>query len=965
MEISAESLELAYRKLKHYIYYDNVDLYLRAKLADFEVKNIDRMEGMFEDLAKVLKKPNSKKWRDLLSRITYIPRVKKISQPTKPSAPLISNSPATKDIDVSSLAYHIDAPIEIHLLSTLWCMTAGYILQGKMEIKPYGSKLSVDKDGEPVDGLRLFSPYFKEYASWRDQATQKAKAIVDEGKHALIFCLDVKSCYDSIDFDYDEIKEHLEKDVEVQLTDLIKKVCQHYSTKVHPDLPHENSCLPIGLSSSGVLANWHLRHFDNEVAGRVNPDYYGRYVDDIFVVCSSSRKFHNPNHENLISKIFTKTKLLTLVSDEEKSEGVKKDVNEYFLLPECEHSFKGYNKTLKIQSEKLLVYHFDKTQPTSLLDSFEAAIRRNSSEFRFLPEESEFREDFDEICHSLNYSDTPNKMRSVTESQDDKFSIAKFLGKKLTLLSCSEIEDDSDTREQVLRFFKGWKAISYTGLWERVFTYFLLSKDLTRSKRLYSQIEGAIKNTSTDQLTKELQESLRDYLCYTTSMAWALNPRFGMKLKERNPFNDPMLNFRKSQLVRHRFVACTLLNMTEIAYENEALDLTTHANLADDEIKLYEINIDHNVFMPRYIHFHEVTLYIIHKNALNHKLSEDDQLFDIYYYLDEAFTLYCQLNRKSDLSKEKLFQVDWSKAGTPVKVKVQEDSTLSKLKVALANLQVSDKTHTRDYIKHPTPTPEWRRQLTRVFKESKSAKADMLILPEISVPRHWLPWVADHFCRRHQQALTFGLEHWKIGNVVYNLIVTLLPVEIDNHHEVIIIARLKNHYAPEERRIIEGYGFDCPKAKSDYHLINWKNIAFTVFNCFELTSIEDRAQFQSKIDLLIASEYNHDLNYFSSIVESTARDLHCFVAQSNTTQLGDSRVTQPAKTERKDLLRFKGGENPTALVTTLAIDKLRQFQVLKYELQKDDGHFKPTPPGFDSKAVDKRISASMRVKKKK
>ena len=91
-----------------------------------------------------------------------------------------------------------------------------------------------------------------------------------------------------------------------------------------------------------------------------------------------------------------------------------------------------------------------------------------------------------------------------------------------------------------------------------------------------------------------------------------------------------------------------------------------------------------------------------------------------------------------------------------------------------------------------------------------------------------------------------------------------------------------------------------------YDLINWQNLYFTSFYCFELADTYHRSLFRSKVDLLIASEWNKDTPYFSNIVEALSRDLHCYIAQVNTSQFGDSRLTQPSETARKDILKLKG-----------------------------------------------------------
>ena len=125
--------------------------------------------------------------------------------------------------------------------------------------------------------------------------------------------------------------------------------------------------------------------------------------------------------------------------------------------------------------------------------------------------------------------------------------------------------------------------------------------------------------------------------------------------------------------------------------------------------------------------------------------------------------------------------------------------------------------------------------------------------------------------------------------------------------------------------------------------------------CYELASINDRSLFQSYADFIVAIEMNRDVNYFSNIVESLSRDIHCYFIQVNTSEYGDSRITKPSKTENKDIVRTKGGINSTILVDEIDIKSLRKFQIKGYHLQNKDKSFKYTPPGFDPDVVLKKI----------
>jgi hypothetical protein len=170
------------------------------------------------------------------------------------------------------------------------------------------------------------------------------------------------------------------------------------------------------------------------------------------------------------------------------------------------------------------------------------------------------------------------------------------------------------------------------------------------------------------------------------------------------------------------------------------------------------------------------------------------------------------------------------------------------------------------------------------------------------------------------------------------------------------ILRLKNNYSPSEENLINKYHLHVPKTTNEkVQIINWKNIYFSVCYCFEMANISHREQLKSKIDLLIGIEWNKDIPYFSNIVESASRDLHCYVAQVNTSDFGDTRLTQPKESALKDILRLKGGTNDVILVGEINIEKLRDFQRIKSSINISK-EFKPLPPDFLLVEVMKRIN---------
>ena len=79
--------------------------------------------------------------------------------------------------------------------------------------------------------------------------------------------------------------------------------------------------------------------------------------------------------------------------------------------------------------------------------------------------------------------------------------------------------------------------------------------------------------------------------------------------------------------------------------------------------------------------------------------------------------------------------------------------------------------------------------------------------------------------------------------------------------------------------------------------------------CYEATNIIDRANFKGKVNTIFMPVFNKDTEYFSSIINSFARDINSFIIQSNVNGYGDSRITAPYNSYYKDIAKLKGGIN--------------------------------------------------------
>lgn len=287
----------------------------------------------------------------------------------------------------------------------------------------------------------------------------------------------------------------------------------------------------------------------------------------------------------------------------------------------------------------------------------------------------------------------------------------------------------------------------------------------------------------------------------------------------------------------------------------------------------------------------------------------------------------------------------------------------NKLQIALANVRLDEKNIEKIVKGIPNRSYSRYKDLSEIVNNAIDKKADILVLPEAYVPYEWIKPLA-RVCAKNKLAIIAGVEHIKFGNKVLNFTATILPYlqdlnnsddPNDRHESAYISFHLKNHYSPHEIELIEGYRLK-PVNGENYELYKWNDCYFAVYCCYELASISDRALFQSYADMIIAVEWNKDTHYYSNILESLSRDIHCYCVQVNSANYGDSRITQPSKTELKDIIKIKGGNNNTILISEINISDLRNYQIKEYSLQKENANFKPTPPQFNKDIVLRKIN---------
>jgi len=417
-----KSLHQAYMKLKSHLYNDKTLLSEKLELSKFE----DNLEINIKLLTELI---NSRNIETLLNDIDYTLVLKKISKSFLPDN-IYTNKTKDNRYDVESYNIFIKAPIQIHLISTLWTMTVGEQLDNQLLNNTKGNRLFRDKEQLFTNrNHKLFKPYFEGYQSFRDDAIDISIDLHQKNLDVTFVNLDITEFYYNISFDFNSDLPIGIVD-EYRLNDFLQQVHTTFHEKIKEDniQPREGSeynkeyFLPIGLVSSSVIANFVLVDFDNDIVTNLKPEYYSRYVDDMLLVFSNAKI--DINSETIVCDLL-KCKTVKTVFNCEDKEHIKISTN---------------SRLFTLQSEKVKVFHFEKDDSNIVLQKFKETIDKNSSFFNFMPDDEKLFKTLESSGNILFYSDSKNKISSISKTVKDTLKISRNMTGVISTVSNAKLD---------------------------------------------------------------------------------------------------------------------------------------------------------------------------------------------------------------------------------------------------------------------------------------------------------------------------------------------------------------------------------------------------------------------------------------------------------------------------------------------------------------------------------------------
>ncbi len=1033
MGIEIQDIREAYLQYKRHAYYERLDLDARQRIVEFETKYNFDMELRFQEILGWVNKIGfgitesgvtiAEPINELINSIDVNVFVKSVeNKEDENTSNFITDAISVSGFELRRENVFISIPVELQILGTLWLRTVGKKIDRNLSEYCYGNRLLQNKDSDLNFNGRLYKIYHFQYAKWWKKGLAKAKSILREDNNDVVMInFDLKSYYHTICLDFDSLRTKIDFDnlnyTDKVLHHIAELVIAKYNERTQSlglNKNDSNFSLPIGYIVSPVLANLYLDKFDKDIIQNIRPSYYGRYVDDIFVVFKSGTPKHKkareedklkyPELDNLkgeneqskeaiyrfLKYLGSKVKLNTSKKD-------KKNIDKlHFELEGVEG--------IELQLKKLFVYELDKTSPSNLIENFIQEQREKSSEFRFESEENDgVPSDFGDILFDQSFDKDDASKARIKKLTENRFEVSVFLSRLIRRSTKSENSPYSKQLKNIVSYYRGANCIENWWVWEKICLALVANNENELFVKFVKSVLSSINkldynldidNVPLGDLKDKVSGSMKFILEVSIANALAGNPKFLKsdeveKLLSRKDLNTiDSKEIRKAGFIRNEFTAFPLIGLLEQGINSEVSfysrkQITELFSESSMSFKVFFL--DYSPVRVKYwqiCHIHWLNaLWALNTNSsasINRTFI--DGSLEMEKILLPAFEEYHKINylhngNPHDLRKKYFFRIAESeeKKGKHSKsysepeeyglvkkeLKVIATEVKSKLRFGLVNEDVKQKNYKESAKGNPIDFNRLENSMN-ILDELQRKKCDIGIQPELSVPHSFI-WDYCSYSDRHQIALIAGIEHMRVKDVIFNFVMTVLPIKIGGiYNDAIPVLRLKNHYAPKEEVMVNSFRATVPKpARYEYHLYNWCGLYFTNYYCYELADINHRTLFQGEIDVLVAPVWNPDTNYYNGIVETSAREIHCIFSQVNTAKYGDTRWTIPAKTELKNPLTVKGGttdDNPFTIALSEYHPKyLRDFQNLDYNGQDRDKSFKPTPPDYPKNKVVKRI----------
>ncbi len=383
----------AYRKAKYEAFYEKTHFNAIA-FSQYE-------KALQGNLANLLKKLNSEAWYldcNFIGDHAYVPKSVNTSswempgqahfRALNPIADWERRHKESGELAEASLRLIIKPTVNFQIISSLWILKVGHLFDSVLrQDSSFGNRLRrsafAERDprsksiGVNMHSPALFAPYFSAYRKWREGGLLAMQKAVEARKSSLAITMDIERFYHRVCPNF-LLRPSFLASLDIKLELIETKFTNNFLTSLetwYRDTPdyqtRPEGALPVGLTASRVIANVLLNDFDKAVKNKIKPLYYGRYVDDVFLVLENEWEAQDAKAvtRGLIKKL---RPFLTLKKGGATENSIKLN------LPYAADS------ELIFSGAKQKIFSLSSEHGSDLIDHIRDQIRQQSSEHRLL-----------------------------------------------------------------------------------------------------------------------------------------------------------------------------------------------------------------------------------------------------------------------------------------------------------------------------------------------------------------------------------------------------------------------------------------------------------------------------------------------------------------------------------------------------------------------------------------------------
>jgi len=275
-------------------------------------------------------------------------------------------------------------------------------------------------------------------------------------------------------------------------------------------------------------------------------------------------------------------------------------------------------------------------------------------------------------------------------------------------------------------------------------------------------------------------------------------------------------------------------------------------------------------------------------------------------------------------------------------------------RLILGNLVASEKMFQQAARRNPLLSVERLRALALVLSRAAriagagAKRANLLVLPELCLPREWFREVANYVARHAYYGLIAGLEYRHTRNGVWNQVYAVIPGPFSSAAAWPWTKRYPAREEAAELKKLDVSFITASKPDRRRTVVESQYGRLSALICSEMLEAERVADLLGRVELVLAPSWNRDTASYDHLIQSVGLQLHSIVAVANNGHYSDCRAWAPHRERwKRDLCRLIERDLDDTVSVVLPLASLENWHRDPARDQPgDSAEWRPLPPGW-------------------